>query len=154
MQNIKRGPKLQYPTNIKIQTDRTELKKFPGIEQPGESWRPVVGSWPVPNWIRHSTAPTPNFKVFKNFKIWQKMSRLSQDSCRFSVQLRVASQQGVGPNAGDQEYPQRFIVAEEDVLGSIHITVHHCCTVSTLVRLCLHQDCIWRVRSCCRSCCV
>ena len=40
---------------------------------------------------------------------------------------------GVGPNAGDQEYPQRFIVAEEDVLGSIHITVHHCSTVSTLV---------------------
>jgi len=72
---------------------------------------------------------------FQNFKIWQKISPLPFDNRRFSVHLRFISQKGVGPNAGDRN-PQRFIVAEEDVLRSIHITIHHCSTGSTLVRLC------------------
>lgn len=72
--------------------------------------------------------PTPNFKVFQNFKIWQKI-------LRFSVQLRVASQKGVGPNAGDRNL-QRFVVTEEDVFSSVYITIHDCSAIVAAVGLC------------------
>ena len=62
-------------------------------ERGGGSWKRPLKSSPAGNRIE-SIPPTPNFKVFKNFKIWQKILLLSQDNCGFSVQLRVASQQG------------------------------------------------------------
>lgn len=51
------------------------------------------------------------------------------------MQLRVASQKGVGPNAGDGNL-QRFVVTEEDVFGSVYITIHYCLAIIADVGLC------------------
>ena len=68
--------------------------------------------------------------AYSKLQSFQELQNLAKNLTVVARQLLIfratesrLSAGGVGPNAGDQENPQRFIVAEEDVLRSISIAV-------------------------------